>query len=110
MAKFYVVNAFSLNMLPVSGIDLALRPISTEGVKNLLANEDWQSAIGHQSTADLLTAILGVEIDANRTTLQFSLHDSWSLIVAQYTGPRLDEGVTELPAGAALNFWQVYEI
>ena len=50
--------------------------------------------MGHQSTADLL----GME--ANRVTLQASA--GATLIVAQYNGPRLDEGVTELPKGATL--------
>lgn len=50
--------------------------------------------VGHQSTADLL----GME--ANRVTLQAGA--GAILIVAQYDGPRLNEGATELPEGATL--------
>lgn len=105
--KFYLVNAFSINMLTRQGQDIAFVPVDIQAVKSLLRNEQWESAIGHQSTADLLTAILGIEIVENRQNI--TLDDS-SLIVAQYRGPRLQEGVTELPEGATLEFWQVYQV
>ena len=50
--------------------------------------------IGHQSTAQLL----GME--ANRVSLQAGA--GATLVVAQYDGPRLDEGATQLPEGAKI--------
>lgn len=62
--------------------------------KNMVESGDAINFIGHQSTADLL----GME--ANRVTLQAG--SGATLIVAQYNGPRLNEGATELPEGAIL--------
>ena len=62
--------------------------------KKMVESGDAINFIGHQSTADLL----GME--ANRVTLQAG--SGATLIVAQYNGPRLNEGVTDLPEGAEL--------
>ena len=62
--------------------------------KATVESGDAINFIGHQSTADLL----GME--ANRVTLQAGA--GATLIVAQYDGPRLNEGATELPKGATL--------
>lgn len=105
--KFVVVNAFSLNMLDRAGVDLAVRPINEQGVRNLLNNEQWESAIGHADTAAVVSSVLGREVPANRVSAQFNPRET-SLIVAQYTGPRLPEGATKLPEGAKIEFWQVY--
>jgi len=40
--------------------------ISLERAKNLLYTEGFQSAIGHKSTADFLTQLLGIKIPVNR--------------------------------------------
>ena len=63
MSTFYLVNAFSLNMLDKSNItDLRVSPIEKHEVIDLLSIESGEvsivHAIGHQSTADLLTNIL----------------------------------------------------
>lgn len=108
MTTFYLSNAFSLNMLERLGFDIALRPIHVDGVRNLLRNEKWKSIVGHPDTAAVLSSMLGVEVVANRATMQFGGDYSWSLIVAQYTGERLPPGATELPTGAKIEFWQVY--
>lgn len=107
--KFVVVNAFSLNMLSRAGVDLAVRPINAQGVSNLLKNEQWESAVGHEDIAAIVSAMLGREVIYNRVDVKF---DPWtmSLIVAQYTGPRLPPGSTSLPDGAKIEFWQVYAI
>lgn len=104
--KFVLCNAFSINMLPAGGHDLAFRPIGARAVKNLLVNERWESAIGHADTAAVVSGILGGAIPANRTSVELN-HDT-SLSVAQYSGPRLPEGATTLPDGAKIDFWQVY--
>lgn len=105
--KFILTNAFSINMLKAEGHNLAFRPIEVEGVKNLLRNEWWESAVGHEDTAAVISGLLEVEVSANRTNVQL-IDGETSLIVAQYTGPRLAEGATELSEGAMIQFWQVY--
>jgi len=63
------------------------------------------NAIGHQSTADVVNSVLPVDVVMNRITV--SLDDKSALLVAQYKGPRLEEGVTELPEGAHIEWWTV---
>ena len=53
-----------------------------------------------------MSEMLGVEVPTSRCDV--TLDDSASLIVAQYRGPRLPEGATSLPAGASIEFWQIY--
>ena len=110
MTKFYLATAFSLNMLEAGGYTVSVNTIHRDGVRNILSQGEVKSFVGHQSTADLLTTILGTEIRMNRESLSLPLAGRWSLIVAQYTGPRLMEGATELPEGAKMVFWQVYPI
>lgn len=107
MTKFYIANAFSLNMFERAGYDIALRPTSLDGVKNLCRNYKPESIVGHKETAAILATMLDYPVEHNRATVALSGYE-WSLIVAQYTGPRLPEGATVLPEGASITFWQVY--
>ena len=72
------------------------------------------NAIGHPTT-DAIVAdyfckdALAVECGC-RMNVQFPAPGVDALIVAQYRGPRLPEGATELPPGAKLEFWLVKEI
>ncbi len=104
-----LLNAFSLNMLPPpkpnylgDHFDIATIGISLEGVKLRLAREGVESCIGHADTARILSDILGMEIPVNRVSV--TLEKGETAIVAQYTGPRLPEGATELPDGAQITF------
>lgn len=61
-----------------------------------------ESAIGHADTARIVSGMLGVELPANRQSVKLARGEK--MIVAQYTGPRLPEGATALPAGAEIEF------
>lgn len=99
MAKVYVSNAFSLNMLDTSDdVTITVKSMSPAEVAVFLHFNKWESAWGHPSSAPLYGNIIGVEIPINRTSL--SLEKGDVLVVGQYKGPRLEEGVTELPEGA----------
>lgn len=105
----YVVNAFSLNMLKEKA-KLACKIVSREDVKKL-----WSSpasslvgrtvAIGHKDTARIVGNELGTAMTENRISVKVEYGDV--LLVAQYTGPRLPEGATELPEGANIVWWKV---
>lgn len=109
----YLTNAFSVNMLPSSSItsfgdfQINFREVSLEVAKNILTEEEWISAVGHQSTADLLSVLFGIEIIPNRISVEMRRKSLDFLLMAQYSGPRLQEGVTELPEGAKIRFWIV---
>lgn len=100
----YIVNAFSINMLPRDPLTLRFLPVSVEEARRM-AEAGVQSAIGHADTARIVSALLGVEIPSNRADVRLQRGDR--VLVAQYTGPRLPEGATALPEGARIEFWVV---
>jgi len=70
MATF-ISNAFSISMispLPPQGRTVKVRPISLEEAKSLL-REGYISAVGHPSTAQVMSALLGVDIPPNRVSI-----------------------------------------
>jgi hypothetical protein len=92
----FISNAFSLSMLganlPPTGRTVKVRPISLEEVKGMLQSVPFTSAVGHESTAQLLTDLLGTEIVPNRIAITLVPGDQ--LIVAQL--------LVRLPEGAVL--------
>jgi len=99
----YLANAFSLGMLsvPATGLNLTVVPVHINEVRCF----SWASFVGHKDTAHLLTELLGVVVRENRMSLKLSVGDF--LYVAQYKGPRLPEGTTQLPEGATFEFLRV---
>lgn len=47
-----------------------ITPMSLESARELLNRDDLLSAIGHQSTADILTELLGLEVTMNRINFE----------------------------------------
>ena len=100
-----ITNAFSINML-ASSAKVNFEQISTETARTFIKeSDDIVSAIGHADTAHIVGDILGIEIESNRMSVQLTSDET--LLVAQYTGPRLPEGATTLPEGATITFWLV---
>jgi len=84
----YLANAFSLNMLFKPNAIIGVREMPIRAIKQIIEDE-FTSAIGHESTAKLLSKILGVEVPVNR--VKIILNENDSLIVFQLT-ERLPEG------------------
>lgn len=116
--KIFICNAFSLSMLdrniqrrpPADPLFQPRVPHPEDDPIGFLAA--WEatgaeiiSAVGHESTANILSAALCRSIPANRTSVKLDA-DSLALI-GQYVGPRLPEGATTLPEGATLEWWVV---
>ena len=92
-------------MLEIAGpVEISIYPKTLEWVRERLRN-GFTSAIGHESTAKVLKNMLGVSVPVNRVTVKLKHYDD--AIVAQYIGPRLPEGATELPEGAEIRFYLV---
>ena len=113
----YLVNAFSLNMLPdgPSGIVRWYR-ITPSDAANCLRGSACTNAIGHVETDNVVRTLLkeyachlppGQRLSVKlRPYPQDGLGAAGdALIVAQYIGPRLPEGATELPPGAKIEFF-----
>ena len=102
MKKIFLGNAFSLQMLDLTkGASVDIVPVTKEEV----AQSGFESVVGHQDTANVLTTLLGVEVPMNRVSVRLGVSDI--LYVAQVTGGRLPEGSTTLPAGMSLTFIKV---
>jgi hypothetical protein len=77
-----ITNAFSLAMLSSFPSIIRVKEVSEEEVKEL----ELESAVGHESTAQLLTAKLGKPIAFNRQNVTLKPGDS--ILVAQLMGAR----------------------
>ena len=97
----FILNAFSLNMLN-GNADIVVREVSRAMAASLAPA--CISAVGHADTAAVFSAVLGVTVPCNRATV--ALKDGDVALVGQYSGPRLVEGATTLPDGAAIK-WMV---
>jgi len=92
--KVYLLNAFSLSMLP-SNFDGELcvnRNVPLGYVQAMLAaraKEDVVSAVGHEATAKVMSELLGYPVTANRVMVQLKPGD---VAVVFQLSTRLQEG------------------
>jgi len=112
-SQLYLANAFSINMLPREHRIyefLFISPFEAAALLYVLRDR-VTNIIGHADTASLVEQVLRAEVgrlelpEPQRLTVQLAIADN--VLVAQYTGPRLPEGATQLPEGARLEFWLV---
>ena len=98
-----LMNSFSLNMVEHFPMSISVEEIDCEDVVNHVFTSDGDySAVGHADTAGLFEAELGIPVPCNRTTVRLVSGDR--VVVGQYSGPRLPEGSTTLPEGAAIKW------
>ena len=80
MNKTYLANAFSLQMLDLTKANsVEVAPVTTEKV----AHSGFESVVGHQDTANVLTTLLEVEVPMQRVSVR--LESSDILYVAHMT-------------------------
>lgn len=102
----FLLNAFSLNMVDCTHDGtMQWKPVIVEDVAKVVKG-GITSGIGHQQTAGLFSTVLGVPVAMNRISVLLKRGDS--AIIGQYVGPRLPEGVTELPEGSMINWVHVW--
>jgi hypothetical protein len=66
-----------------------LKDITLEEARNLVTENEILSAVGHQSTADILTTLLGTEVPMNR--IRFAQETGQKALVFKLNG-RPEEG------------------
>ena len=108
-----LANSFSISMIADmvwedKGDNFAGLPISVKAVRPESIPSDIYSVVGHADTARVIGNIIGREVPVNRETYKVSPGDV--LYVAQYIGPRLPEGATQLPEGAEIRFYKIQEV
>lgn len=101
----YLGNAFALSMVGENCV-IEVNTLSEDEVLEKLKN-GFTSIVGHLSTSLLYGNLLGIEIPMNRTTLMLKKDDI--LIVGQYVGPRLEEGVIDLPENSTI-IWKMVSL
>ncbi|MBX0310281.1 MAG: DUF1874 domain-containing protein [Sulfurihydrogenibium sp.] len=79
--KVYLTNAFSLSMLTGDYAKLTVREMTLQEAKSFLKTYGFISAIGHSSTAELLTSLLEMKVEMNR--IQVKLEPSDVVVVFQ---------------------------
>jgi hypothetical protein len=88
----YLCNSFTLSMISPSllteGVSIKASPISLGEVKALL-QQGFVSAVGHESTAKVLSSLLGTEVPFNRA--QISIKEGDVIVSFQFL-VRLPEG------------------
>jgi hypothetical protein len=95
----WLLNAFSLNMLPPSSeVVTRVRRLNLQEAQCLARTA--QSAVGHLDTANLMGRELGFPIAFDRKTI--ALEEGDECLVGQYVGPRLPEGAMQLPPGGEM--------
>jgi hypothetical protein len=100
--RTFLGNAFSLQMIDTAQSHLLkVEPVQISEV----AKADWVSVIGHADTANVVSGLLGREVNCQRISVRLEQGDT--LYVAQVTGGRLPEGTTRLPEGMSLVFLKV---
>ena len=96
--NLYLLNAFSINMIPLESPEewgsIYIKRIDIDTARAVIAgrkNAGWNiiSAIGHQSTAQVMSTLLGIEIPVNRIAVKLAEGDE--AIVFQVL-ERLPEG------------------
>jgi hypothetical protein len=110
-----LLNAFSANMLEVFPVSVTFTEITPDQARTMLlcaaeahGEADFiMSAVGHADTAAVFSSILGVPVPCNRVTVVLGHHQE--AVIGQYSGPRLPEGATSLPEGAAVK-WLLVEV
>jgi len=102
-----ILNAFSLSMIPLltEGDDenLRIRLLTLDQAREMA--RDAVSFVGHASTARIFSTLLGRPVDVRRESVRVS--PGMPALVGQYRGPRLEEGATELPEGAGIDWIRV---
>jgi len=83
----YLSNAFSIGMLSDGGL-INIVPLEDKHVKSVL-QDGFISAVGHQSTADFIKLVTGIDVPVNRVAITLQPDDK--VIVLQLQG-RLPEG------------------
>lgn len=108
-----ISNAFSLSMISDliwedKGDNFAGLPLSFKEIQPDAIPDNIYSVIGHADTARVIGNIIGREVPVNRETYKAQPGDT--IYVAQYIGPRLPEGATQLPEGAEIRFYKIQEV
>ncbi|MEM2294314.1 MAG: DUF1874 domain-containing protein [Nitrososphaerota archaeon] len=87
--RLFVASAFSLAMLKYSPSQLTVIKLDDEAAKRTVEGSEFISIVGHESTAKMMTELLGVPIPVNRSMVQLEPGD---IVLVFQIMVRLPEG------------------
>ena len=109
MPKAYLTNSFSVNMLPDEKTWVLFMPLDKDTFVSRLREKEFESYIGHEGTARLLTTLLEKEVKVNRGNLKLQDGDEVYIAVVSERLPEgkvLDENeVKALLNAGKIKFW-----
>lgn len=97
-----LLNAFSFNMVSVDVGNIRFDELSVGQAITLCHELSITSGVGHADTAAVFGQQLGIDVPMARISVSLEYGDC--ALVGQYSGPRLPEGATALPDGAAIRW------
>jgi hypothetical protein len=102
-----LLNAVSLSMFTRIGgaFNIKAERVSAKRAKELLTYHGLESCIGHKDAAAMCSSLLGMPVPENRVSTVIGEQEQ--AVVFQYMGPRLPEGVINLPEGAKVAFFHI---
>jgi hypothetical protein len=106
MTKTYLLNAIPGALVGPAGAVLVIQPVCPEEIGAAVRDGACLSAIGHADTAALVGKMVGAHVPMARISVPALAHGDVHYL-ALYQGPRLPEGSTSLPEGAAVAFFRL---
>jgi len=106
MPKLYILSGFSLSMLPIPcHVHLTITETTPDAARAIVESakrrgREIVSAVGHESTAKMLSMLLGIEVKANRVMVKLEEGDT-ALIFQLFT---------RLPEGRILNYEELADL
>jgi len=105
----FISNAFSINMVesPRMGesFEVEFKRLSAFDASKAIQEDYFKSVIGHRDLAEVVGVELNARLPFNRESVKLRTGDT--MLVCQYSGPRLPAGCTELPEGAQIDYFLV---
>lgn len=98
--RICITNAFSLSMLkPTEWNLLSIRELTDKEARDIVMNKNYSidSAVGHESTAYIISKLLGIEVPAHRKMVN----------LMQYDGILVFQLMVRLPEGKIMNIEEI---
>lgn len=99
----YLLNAFSFNMVAKLPVRVHARELTLAEAREMAPG--LVVAVGHANTAERFSRELGIPVMLSRQSVL--MHPGDVALLGQYSGTRLPEGATQLPADSEVRWLEL---